>query len=281
MSAPSDTRKSRRNKPQGTYTEETLPYPDGPPVEEGHFNIEEYCLVSADHVTLGTVDNLLVHCLFSSQNNRRVQSEARARRAVLPDKFPESFDVVSTLPREFRTSLHRFISHVIDNRSPRQDWHGILNTIRFTWLCAFNEDEQRNLTQLLMSDLFEWTLFRYIPLKCNKRVGLRGVMFEGSQRRQCGIIATTNLSKDTTLWELNGILSMDEVEGPSFSTILPHSCQNMPSKGPRIMVGPARFVNHCCSPNALVRFVSSFRCRRLNRATSSLLYRLDPYSSFD
>ena len=239
--------RGRRSGTKVRYTDDSLPYPDGKPTEQGHFGIEEYCLLNADHLSLGTADNLVVYSLFSSKQSG---NSRRACRAVLPDKFPEIFDAVSLVPPEFCQSLSLAASTLLLYPLERLEWHEFLQTVRFTWLCAIPEHEA--LRRLLMSDLFESTFFRYVPLTACKRVRLGGVMFEGESRRQSCILTTIAIQKDTFLWELNGILSKDGVTSPSVSTILPHGSQRMSDQSPRVMVGPARFVNHCCLPNAVV-----------------------------
>ncbi len=256
------TTRSGRNIPRVVYSEDTLAYPDGPATEDGHFDIEEYCLTSADHLTLCTVDNLVVQILFASKQHL---NSSRVHRAVLPDKFPETFDAVSMLPPELARSVYRIVSHILSHPLERTKRHQLLQTIRFTWLCALSDPEQEALSTLLMSEMFERTLFRYIPFSAHARVRMGGVLFQGEERRQCCVLTTAAISKDVFLWELNGILSTDEVHTPSVSIIVPHVSQRMPTQGPRIMAGPARFVNHCCRPNAVVRQVSSFSlCHSLN-----------------
>jgi hypothetical protein len=88
-------------------------------------------------------------------------------------------------------------------------------------------------------------------LRTSKRVRVGTVAFEPTSKPQAGIFALESIEKDTFIWEINGVLSEDLLEGASVSAMVAHPIQGM-KKGVRLLVGPARIMNHCCSPNVRV-----------------------------
>jgi hypothetical protein len=89
---------------------------------------------------------------------------------------------------------------------------------------------------------------RYLMLLTSQRVRVGSVQFHGDDRLQGCVKTIESIPAGEYIWELNGLLSAGSPPA-GVSVIQPHSCQKM-GKSPRLMTGPARFVNHSCSPNA-------------------------------
>ncbi|PVF97896.1 SET domain-containing protein [Serendipita vermifera] len=106
---------------------------------------------------------------------------------------------------------------------------------------------------------------RYINLKKSTRVRLGKVLFGDKKRSaslkapQFCIQAKQAIPRGTYIWELNGVISADIVEGPTISSMEAHKSQNL-AKGPRLFAGPARFINHSCVPNATLYPVPNMHC---------------------
>jgi hypothetical protein len=84
------------------------------------------------------------------------------------------------------------------------------------------------------------------------------VRFPGQTQVQFGVVASKDLAEGSFIVELCCVLSSDIVEGEHVSAMEAHSTQLL-RKGPRLMTGPARFVNHSCKPNASVS-IDTFYC---------------------
>jgi hypothetical protein len=106
-----------------------------------------------------------------------------------------------------------------------------------------------------------WSVFDFTPesrsisrwnmLIWSKRVNITSRTFNSYCPPQCAITASKNIPKNTYLWELIGVMSSNILSRPSASSIEAHPIQGYP-RGPRLLVGPARLVNHSCNPNATV-----------------------------
>ena len=81
------------------------------------------------------------------------------------------------------------------------------------------------------------------------RVGVRKASIAGEV--QAGLIALANIEEGELIFEVVGVMSEDDYNGETFSVIRPHRSQAC-GFGRRILVGPLRFANHSCSPNASV-----------------------------
>jgi hypothetical protein len=77
------------------------------------------------------------------------------------------------------------------------------------------------------------------------------VRFPDQSQVQFGVVASQDLAEGSCIVELCGVLSSDIVDGEHFSLMEAHPTQLL-RKGPRLMTGPARFVNHFCNPNVSV-----------------------------
>jgi hypothetical protein len=88
------------------------------------------------------------------------------------------------------------------------------------------------------------------------------VRFPDQTQVQFGVLASQDLAEGLCIPELCGVLSSDIVDGEHLSVMEAHSTQLL-RKGPRLMTGPARFVNHSCNPNASVSINPGRRTMKL------------------
>ena len=70
-----------------------------------------------------------------------------------------------------------------------------------------------------------------------------------------GLKATRDIPALTVLLTATSSMSSDLVEGGGHSVIEPNGKQKGPV-GPRLILGPIRFVNHDCKPNCQVIFLN-------------------------
>jgi hypothetical protein len=250
-------RRSTRIRAPIVYSQDTAPFPDGPPTEPAHFDITRFSSHGDEYSLLGLVDNIVVSLLFSTKRHRS------AARTLTPAKLPEQFDAITTIPKDVTRTIGRLRQRFATQPSDREHWLRCIAEARADWRIHLKEPT----LSVIEGVLFERTMMRYIPLVIQERVRVGGVRFENATTRQCCIIATKDLEKDTCLWEITGILSNDTFPSSSLSTMIPHPCQNLGSS-PRLMAGPAHLVNHSCRPNAEV---SACRPRQ---------FMADPFSSW-
>jgi hypothetical protein len=234
-------RHSTRIRVPIVYAQDVAPFPDGPPTEPAHFDILRFSSQGDEYLQLGMVDNIVVSLLFSTKRRRP------AARVMIPAKLPERFDLLPTIPKDVTRTIGRLRQHFITQPTNREHWLRCVEQARADWRIHLKEPT----LSVIDGDLFQKTMMRYIPLVIQERVRVGGVRFDNATTRQCCILATKDIQKDTCLWELTGVLSSDSLPTSSLSTILPHPCQNLDSS-PRLMAGPAHLVNHSCHPNAEV-----------------------------
>jgi hypothetical protein len=232
-------RRSTRVRAPVAYSRDAAPFPDGPPTEPAHFDIVRFSSHGDDYLILGMVDNIVVSLLFSTKRRRP------AVRAIIPAKLPEQFDAITTIPKDVIRTIGPLRQRFAAQPSDREHWLRCIEQTRADWRIHLKEPT----LSVIEGVLFERTMMRYIPLVIQERVRVGGVRFDNATTRQCCIIATKDLEKDTCLWEITGILSDDSLPSSSLSTMIPHPCQNLGSS-PRLMAGPAHLLNHSCRPNA-------------------------------
>lgn len=68
-------------------------------------------------------------------------------------------------------------------------------------------------------------------------------------RREIGVMATQDLAENTLLYEVCGLLSNSV---PGKGKYISSLQSDVDEEVVRVLVGPVRFVNHCCDPNATV-----------------------------
>jgi hypothetical protein len=234
-------RRSMRVRAPTVYTQDVLPFPDGPPTERAHFDIIRFSSEGDVYLKLGMVDNVVVSLLFSTKRRRP------SARILTPAKLPEQFDVITTIPKDVTRTIGRLRQRFATQPSDHDHWLRCIAEARTDWRIHLKDPT----LSVIEGVLFERTMMRYIPLVIQERVRVGGVRFDNATTRQCCIIATKELEKDTCLWEITGILSSDSLPTSSLSTMIPHPCQKLDSS-PRLMAGPAHLVNHSCRPNAEV-----------------------------
>lgn len=88
-------------------------------------------------------------------------------------------------------------------------------------------------------------------LRTSTRVRVGKVAFPGRKKPESAVKALEGIPRDTYIWELNGVLSLDVVKPTAISVILPHPSQGL-IPGERILAGSARLANHRCNPNSVV-----------------------------
>jgi hypothetical protein len=78
-----------------------------------------------------------------------------------------------------------------------------------------------------------------------EKVSFDGVMISG------GIKSITEIKASTYILELSGSMSSDIFDHGSVS-VIESSPKQLGPPGPRLILGPFRFINHDCNPNAQV-----------------------------
>lgn len=99
----------------------------------------------------------------------------------------------------------------------------------------------------------------YLPLVTSRRVRVDQILVDGEDRHRACILSTRPIPKNTILWELGGILSIDKVPSGTVSSV-----------SSRLMTGPVRFANHSCRPNAMASVFPNNICRLMTLFASCM-----------
>jgi hypothetical protein len=85
----------------------------------------------------------------------------------------------------------------------------------------------------------------------NAEVGLQKRKIDGGLG--FGVVAGMDIPEGVYIYELMGMMAADtEAPHSRLSEITPYPSQRKKGKKPRVLLGPARFINHDCCPNVEV-----------------------------
>lgn len=104
-------------------------------------------------------------------------------------------------------------------------------------------------------------LHRYMILyRVGSMAKIQKVSFDG-KTLSGGVVATQRIVVDTAVLELCGSLSSDVTDHTPGLSVIESGRRQLGPRGPRLILGPFRFVNHDCEPNCQVSVSSTSRVR--------------------
>jgi hypothetical protein len=100
-------------------------------------------------------------------------------------------------------------------------------------------------------------LYRYMLLHCDhSNVQLQKVSYDDGSTISFGLRASDDIPVATSVLLAGGCMSSDTVSGGGVS-VIERSAKQSGVQGPRLILGPFRFINHDCKPNCQVRRTDS------------------------
>ena len=117
----------------------TLPFPQGPPSEEAHFQLVKDCTKPAYHLYQGTVDNAIVYLFFASKRDVHLIT------SLVPAKCPELFDIVSLIPSSHRRFYDQLVEQCTSSIASHASWQERCHRNLEDWLAHLFDDWWRPL----------------------------------------------------------------------------------------------------------------------------------------
>ena len=200
-----------------------------------------------------SVDDAIVYSLFDKKRRPSYYNRLQLRR-IGTGSFPTIEE-----GREIARTCYGTIDH--DHPTSKQ-WQDTANKLCENYPHLFQSSDKGLLRQwvwitvhILIAHEKPYSLLgRYSLLySSDSFVGIEKISFDYKSATG-GVKATRDIPALTVLLTATSSMSSDLVEGGGHSVIEPNGKQKGPV-GPRLILGPIRFVNHDCKPNCQVIFL--------------------------
>jgi hypothetical protein len=201
-----------------------------------------------------SVDDAITYSLFSKKSRPSYYNRLQLKR-IGTGSFPTT---------EEGLAIARTCYGVIDHDHPTsKQWQDAANTLCENHPHLFQSTDKELLQQwvwvtesILIAYKKPYSLLgRYFLLhSLDSFVGIDKISFDYKSATG-GLKATRDIPALTVLLTATSSMSSDLVEGGGHSVIESNSKQKGPV-GPRLILGPIRFINHDCMPNCQVMFLN-------------------------